>query len=67
MSTYPVSSRLLTTHFDSWVVLDPNEKTSHFKKYWDDNLQKEATEDAECIVSILKTKEKDCINIRPPA
>jgi hypothetical protein len=47
------------------VVLDPNEKMTHFKKYWDDTLQKEAVEHAERIVSVLKTEAIDCINICP--
>ncbi|KAG1799666.1 hypothetical protein EV424DRAFT_1545914 [Suillus variegatus] len=29
------------------IVLDPNKKMNHFKKYWDKNLQQEALENAE--------------------
>jgi hypothetical protein len=35
-------------------VLDPNKKMNHFKKYWDENLQQEALENAEHVVSISK-------------
>ncbi|KAG2100725.1 hypothetical protein BD769DRAFT_1676918 [Suillus cothurnatus] len=31
------------------IVLDPNEKMNHFKKYWDEGLQHEAHENAEHI------------------
>jgi hypothetical protein len=34
------------------TVLDPNEKGNHFKKYWDEELQSEAIEHAEQIVSL---------------
>lgn len=36
------------------TVLDPNEKANHFKKYWDEELQSEAIEHAEQIVSLTK-------------
>ena len=35
------------------AVLDASEKMSHFKKYWNEDLQKRVLEDAERIVSLI--------------
>jgi hypothetical protein len=40
------------------AVLDANEKMSHFKKYWDEDLQKRVLEDAERIVSLIYKKKR---------
>ncbi|KAG1717932.1 hypothetical protein EDB19DRAFT_1921620 [Suillus lakei] len=39
-----------TSNSDAYIMvmlLDPNEKMNHFKKYWDENLQQEALENVE--------------------